>query len=89
MTVTLDPQLERRIQREMERGHYREPSEVISHALNLLDAQEDWLLRNRDAIDERLAESMAEAERGEVYSADEAARLLDQRIADRAARRTQ
>jgi len=28
MTLTLDPATEQRIQREIERGHYREPAEV-------------------------------------------------------------
>jgi Arc/MetJ-type ribon-helix-helix transcriptional regulator len=43
MILTLDPATEQRIQREMERGHYREPAEVIAHALNLLQAEEEWL----------------------------------------------
>jgi len=50
MNLTLDPPTEQRIQRELARGPYREPSELINHALDLFDAQEDWLLRNRDAI---------------------------------------
>jgi hypothetical protein len=41
MTVTLDPQLEERIQREIDRGHYRAPLEVIAHVFSLLDAQEE------------------------------------------------
>jgi len=38
MTLTLDPQLEQRIQREIDLGHYGDPSEVIAHALSLLPA---------------------------------------------------
>jgi predicted transcriptional regulator len=44
---------------------------------DLLESQEAWLLRNRDAINERLEESMAQAERGEVYTPEEARALLD------------
>ncbi len=87
MTLTIDPQLEQRIQREMEIGHFQSPSEVIAHALSLLEAQEDWLRRNRDGISEHLEESLAQAERGEVYSAGDAVRILDQRIAERMLKR--
>lgn len=86
MALTLDPQLEQRIQHEIDLGHYGDPAEVIAHALDLLDEQEAWLQRNKGAISERLEESFAQAERGEVYTAEEAARLLDQRIAERAAK---
>ena len=39
MTLTLDPRTEQRIQREIELGHYREPAEVVAHAVSLLDAE--------------------------------------------------
>jgi len=39
MTLTLDPMTEQRIQREIELGHYREPAEVVAHAVALLDAE--------------------------------------------------
>ena len=38
--------------------------------------ERDWL-RNRDAIDERLAESMAEVEQGKVFSPVEVRSLLE------------
>jgi Arc/MetJ-type ribon-helix-helix transcriptional regulator len=47
MTVTLDPTSEQRIQREIERGHYREPAEVVAHALALLDDPE---IQRREAV---------------------------------------
>ena len=86
MTLTLDPVIEQRIQRELERGHFRTPAEVIEHALNLLESQGDWLLRNKDAINERLEESMAQAERGEVYTPEEVRELLNQDRQNRAKR---
>ncbi len=76
MSLALDPATEQRIQREIARGPYREPAELINRALDLLESQENWLLRNKDAINERLEESMAQAERGEVYSPEEARALL-------------
>jgi Arc/MetJ-type ribon-helix-helix transcriptional regulator len=85
MSLTLDSVIEQRIQRQLERGVYREPSELLAHALDLVEAEEDWLLRHREAINERLEESFAQAARGESYSAEEAERILADRRATRAA----
>jgi len=65
MTLTLDPQLEQRIQRQIESGPYREPSEVINRALDLLEADESWSEEEKTALDQRLTESMAQIQRGE------------------------
>ena len=83
MALTLDPVLEQRIQREVERGHFSSATEVIETALNLLQAEEDWLGENRQSIHDRLEESFAAAARGETYSPEEARAILAQ---DRAAR---
>ena len=40
MAVTLDPALEQRIQRHLERGAFREPTELLAHALDLLEADD-------------------------------------------------
>ena len=84
MNLTLDPATEQRIQREIDLGHYREPAEVIARAVALLEAEQNWLLQNKDAINQRLEESMAQAARGETCTAEEARRTLADR---RAARR--
>jgi Arc/MetJ-type ribon-helix-helix transcriptional regulator len=39
MTLTLDAATERRIQREIELGHYADVAEVVSHAVTLLVGQ--------------------------------------------------
>ena len=87
MSLALDPATEQRIQREIARGPYREPAELINRALDLLESQENWLLRNKEAINERLEESMAQAERGEVYTPEEVRALLNQDRQSRANRR--
>ncbi len=82
MSLALDPATEARIQREFDRGRYREPSEVIARALDLLEAEEaaeDWLIRNREAINQRLDISFAQSERGESFSPEEARTLLAER----------
>jgi Arc/MetJ-type ribon-helix-helix transcriptional regulator len=86
MSLALDPATEQRIQREIARGAYREPAELINRALDLLESQENWLLCNKDAIHQRLAESMAQAERGELHTPDEVRALLAQDRQGRASR---
>ncbi len=86
MTLTLDAQLEQQIQREIELGHGRNALEVIKRALDLA-ADESWSDEEKAELDARLDQSEADIEAGRVYSADEAARLLDQGIAERALKR--
>ena len=82
MAITLDAAIEQRIQRQLDRGAFREPAELLAHALDLIEAeaaQEDWLLRNKEAINADLDESFAQAERGEGYSLEQAKALLAER----------
>lgn len=86
MTLILDAETEHRIQREIELGHYSNPSEVIARAVSLLTAESEWLLRNKEALNEHLDESMAQLERGETISGDSirgsiAALIAEHRIA--------
>ena len=85
MAITLDPETEQRIRRQLDRGAFRGPSELLAHALDLLEAEEGWLLRNREAINAGLDESFAQAARGEGYTLEEARVLLERRRASRVA----
>ncbi len=86
MALVLDPATETRIQRELARGVYANSDELLAHALDLVASEEDWLLRNKEAINERLKESFAAAERGESYTPEEAERILARRRAERTSR---
>ncbi len=85
MAVTLDPQTEQRIQREIDLGHFRDADEVLAHAMALLEDEQDWYERNSEAVNARLETSLAEEQRGETYSPEEARRILADRCAARAA----
>ena len=85
MAITLSPKTEERIEREMARGTYRDSGELIAHALDLVEAEEGWLTRNRAAIEGRLAESFGQAGRGQGYSIEETKELLEQHRARRTA----
>ena len=87
MSLALDPQTEQRIQQETLRGRYRDPSALINAALDNLAAEEPWSEEEKAELDAHLEQSEADSKAGRVYSADEAARLLDQRIAERALKR--
>ncbi len=80
MTLTLNPELEQRIQREIDHGHGRDATEVIGYALDLLEADHFVAAAEKADLNARLERSVADAESGRVYSADTAAFLLDQRI---------
>ena len=86
MAITLDPATEQRIQHQLSRGAFAEPSELLAHALDLVEAEEDWLLRNKQAIQTHLKESFAQSERGETYSAEECRAMLAERRSARAAK---
>jgi hypothetical protein len=83
MAITLDPAIEQRIQTELSRGAFAEPAELLAHALDLVQAEEDWLLRNKVSIVAHLEESFAQSERGETYSVEEGRAMLAERRAAR------
>jgi len=87
MNLALDPAAEQRIQMELDRGHYSEPSEVIAHALNLLHAEQEWLETSKSALNLRLEESMAQIERGEGIPGDRILEVLAERRNARSAKR--
>ena len=84
MHLDLDAESQQCIQQELALGHYREPSEVVAHALSLLAAQQHWFALNKQAINHRLEESLAQADRGELYTPEQALALLEERRAQRA-----
>jgi len=90
MSLVLDPDIEQRLQRQLESGSYSGPDELLSHALDLLEAEtgpEDWLAANKEAVRAMIQESVAAEARGESYSMEEAEAILAQRRAARAANR--
>jgi Arc/MetJ-type ribon-helix-helix transcriptional regulator len=88
MAITLDATTEQRIQRQLDRGAFREPAELLAHALDLVEAEameQDWLLRSRKAINADLDRTFAQADRGEGYSPEESRTLLAQHRSSRTA----
>lgn len=76
MNISIDETSEQRIRREIELGHFRNPEEVIAHALELLEDQESWLHENQEEIRLKIERSFSQIERGEGVSGEEARRIL-------------
>ncbi len=83
MDFALDPTSTRRIQREIEKGHYQEPAQVVARALELLDLHESWLEENRQSIHQRIEESFTQVARGEGIDEDRARQMLALKKANR------
>ena len=66
MTVELSPELEALIQKRLQTGAFSTAEEVIERALELLNAEEDWLASNRDEIASQIQDGWEEARRGEL-----------------------
>jgi Arc/MetJ-type ribon-helix-helix transcriptional regulator len=67
MTVELKPSVEALVERRIRSGAYSSPEEVIEHALEVLDAEEEWL--KGDEIGPAIQEGWDEAQRGELTDA--------------------
>ncbi|HEY4008779.1 MAG TPA: type II toxin-antitoxin system ParD family antitoxin [Acidobacteriaceae bacterium] len=76
MQVTLSPELGARIQREIDRGGFQTPAEVIETALDQLEAVERETAALRDVLAAKLDNSFAAAVRGDVISEEQLDRTL-------------
>jgi len=65
MTITLNPGDERIIQKRLQSGAFSTVEEIIHRALESLDAEEDWLQANREAIAGKISRGIAQLDRGE------------------------
>jgi antitoxin ParD1/3/4 len=65
MTITLRPEQEQLVMDLMRTGSYANADEAIASALEMLRSQQEWLLADRDAIDAKIRQGIAELDRGE------------------------
>jgi putative addiction module CopG family antidote len=81
MTINLEPEDEKLIEKRLRSGLFGSPREVIRRALESLDAEESWLHANKEAINEKIDRGMAQFERGEGLTAEDSLALLEGRKA--------
>ncbi|HEX4749325.1 MAG TPA: hypothetical protein VH302_07260 [Bryobacteraceae bacterium] len=71
MTIQLKPEQEHRIAEALRSGAYSSTDDVIDRALEVLHERDEWLTANRQAIDAKIHNGIAELERGEGIPEDE------------------
>ena len=82
MTVELKPEQQRVIDLAIQSGAYRDPTEVLDQALEMLREQlhrEDWLTGQREAVAAKISTGFAQSERGEVIDGEAAIKMLRER----------
>jgi Arc/MetJ-type ribon-helix-helix transcriptional regulator len=80
--MDLKPEQQRVIDLAVQSGAYRNPSEVLDQALEIIREQlelEDWMLEQREAVAAHIEKGFAQAERGELIDGDAAIEMLRQR----------
>ena len=68
MTITIRPEHEQLIAQAMQTGGYKNPDDVISRALEVLRAEDEWLAENRSVIGEKIERAFGQFDRGEFFS---------------------
>jgi putative addiction module CopG family antidote len=81
MAITLRPEHERAITQAIQSGAYHSPDEVIEGALEVLRSEDQWLSRNKDAINRKIERATAQLDRGEGIPGEELRGRLDKRKA--------
>ncbi|MEX2301705.1 MAG: hypothetical protein WD733_12255 [Bryobacterales bacterium] len=77
----MTPEDEKLIEKRLQSGVFRSVGEVIHDALASQDAEAEWLVKNRKAVDEKIARGIAQLDRGEGVSGDMARARLQRRKA--------
>ncbi|HLK56385.1 MAG TPA: type II toxin-antitoxin system ParD family antitoxin [Chthonomonadaceae bacterium] len=70
MTVTLTPEMEQLITKQVQSGYYSSPGEVILQALQLLNEQEQLRAIRLEELRKEIAVGVAQADRGETSPLD-------------------
>ena len=81
MTITLKPEDEQIIEKRLQTGAFSSVDEVIHRALKSLDAEEDWLQANKEAIGRRISHGIGQLDRGEGIPGDVARKRLQEKKA--------
>ena len=79
MVIDLKPEQQRVIDQAVQSGAFRDPSEVVDQAFEIIREQldlGDWMLDQREEVASHIEEGFAQAERGELTDADVALEAL-------------
>jgi antitoxin ParD1/3/4 len=76
MQLNLPPDLETLINKRLSSGAYTNAEEVLRHALEAQDAEENWTDEERRALSAHIEEGYQQAERGELIDGEQACREI-------------
>ena len=71
MPIRLAPEQERRVEEAVRSGAYRDATDVIGQALEMLQERDKWLAAQRSEIASKIEEGYAAAARGQLVDADQ------------------
>jgi putative addiction module CopG family antidote len=71
MEIRLKPEIEAMIRKNVERGPYKTPEEVIEQAISEFHEREEWLFQHRDEIGQKIEEGWQSAKEGRLLDAEE------------------
>jgi putative addiction module CopG family antidote len=69
--IHLKPEIEAMIRKNVERGPYKTPEEVIEQAISEFHEREEWLFQHRDEIAQKIEEGWQSAREGRLMDAEE------------------
>ncbi len=80
--ITLTPEQEKLVAQAVGTGAYSSTGEVLTRALELLRAQDEWLLENKSRVEDRIELAAAQMDRGEGIGPRDLTERLAQRKKD-------
>lgn len=81
MTITLSAEQELLIVQALQAGGYESADDVIARALEVLRAEDGLLHEQRDEVESKVNRALAQFDRGEFFTAEEARADMEQRKA--------
>jgi putative addiction module CopG family antidote len=76
MQFNIPPDLQPLVEKRLASGEYGSAEEVFRRALEVLEAEETWTEEERRALDQKIADALAQVAAGKVYGQEEARRKL-------------
>jgi len=76
MAMQLPVELEALVQKRLSSGAYANAEEVVRRALEVLEAEEAWSERERQALDIKIDLALEQVASGKIYGPEEARRKL-------------
>lgn len=83
MTINIRAEHEQLIAQAIQTGAYQNADDVVGRALEVLRSEDEWLLENKAAIDEKIERAFGQFERGEFLSPEQSQADMEKRKAER------